>query len=97
MRVLVAAPLLVLLVAFALSNEQVVQLGLWPTDILVGVPLSVAVLVAAGVFFVAGAFMAWGGALSARARARRAERDVRQLKEQIEVMRARPDVPMLPP
>ena len=98
MRVLIAIPLLVILVAFALSNQQVVRLGLWPTDILIDMPLSVAVLVAAGVFFVVGGFMTWTGTLAARARARDAERTVRQLEAQVEALRARPlNVPMLPP
>ena len=102
MRVLLAIPLLIILVAFALSNPQVVRLGLWPTDIQIDMPLSVAVLVGAGVFFVLGAFMTWTGAVSARARARSAERRVRALENQVEALRARPaqppaGVPMLPP
>lgn len=98
MRVLIAIPLLVALVAFALSNQQTVRLGLWPTDVLIDMPLSVAVLVAAGVFFVVGGFMTWTTAVAARARARTAERTVRQLEAQIDALRARPiKVPMLPP
>jgi len=98
MRVLIAIPLLVIFVAFALSNQQVVHLGLWPTDILVDMPLSVAVLVAAGVFFVVGGFMTWTTAVAARARARAAERTIRQLEAQVETMRARPSgLTMLPP
>ena len=97
MRVLLAAPLLLILVVFALSNKQAVQVGLWPTDILVEVPLSVAVLVAAGLFFVVGALMTWGGALALRSRARRAESAVRQLEAQVQALRARPGLPMLPP
>ena len=98
MRVLLAIPLIVILVAFALSNQQVVHLGLWPTDIVIDLPLSVAVLVAAGVFFLVGGFMTWTTALAARARARSAERTVRQLEAQIEALRARPGtLPLLPP
>ena len=102
MRVLLAIPLLILLVAFALSNQQPVRLGLWPTDIQVDIPLSVAVLVAAGLFFLVGAFMTWTTALAMRARARAAERLVRQLEAQVDAMRARPvqmanTLPMLPP
>lgn len=98
MRILVAIPLIVILVAFALSNQQEIQLGLWPTDIVISLPLSVAVLVAAGVFFIVGGFMTWTTALGARARARTAERTVRQLEAQLEAMRARPaDLPLLPP
>ena len=107
MRVLIAVPLIVILVAFALSNEQAVNLGLWPTDIRIEVPLSVAMLVAAGLFFIVGAFIAWGSTVSARARARRAERRVRQLEaqveslrtrsDQLEAVRPRSDVALLPP
>ncbi len=87
MRVLIVIPLLIVLIAFALSNQGTVRLGLWPTDILLDLPLSVAVLVAAGVFFVVGAFMTWGGSLSLRARARRAEQAVRRLEAQLEASR----------
>ena len=90
MRFLIAVPVLLLLVLFALSNKQVVQLGLWPTDISVDAPLSVAVLVASGVFFVAGALMTWGGTLALRGRARRAEMAVTQLQAQLKQMKTRP-------
>ncbi len=90
MRFLIAVPVLLLLVLFALSNKQAVQLGLWPTDISVETPLSVAVLVAAGVFFVAGALMTWGGTLALRGRARRAEMAVSQLQAQLRAIKTRP-------
>ena len=96
MRFLIAVPVLLLLVLFALSNKQVVQLGLWPTDISVEAPLSLAVLVAAGVFFVAGALMTWGGTLALRGRARRAEMAVTQLQAQLRTMKARPAPPSPP-
>ncbi len=97
MRILIAIPLLILLVAFALSNQQMVQVGLWPTDISLEVPLSVAVLVAAGVFFIVGAMVTWGSSFSLKSRARRAERSVRQLTAQVEASRPRSGLPMLPP
>jgi uncharacterized integral membrane protein len=86
-RILISIPLLIVLIAFALSNQQPVRLGLWPTDILLDVPLSVAVLVAAGIFFVLGAFMIWTGAVASRTRARRAERTVRELRAQVATLR----------
>lgn len=86
-RILISIPLLIVLIAFALSNQQPVRLGLWPTDIVLDVPLSVAVLVAAGLFFVVGAFMTWTGAVASRGRARRAERSVRELRAQIAILR----------
>ena len=98
MRALLAIPLLVILVAFALSNPQPVRLGLWPTDIQLEVPLSIAILVAAFLFFLVGAFMTWTTAVAMRARAKSAERHVRLLESQVNAMRARTTaVPMLPP
>ncbi len=90
MRILIVIPLLIILVAFALSNQQVVRVGLWPTDLLIDLPLSLAVLAAAGLTFVVGAFITWGGALQLRARARRAEANVRRLEAQVQALRAAP-------
>ncbi|MGI4939153.1 MAG: LapA family protein [Janthinobacterium lividum] len=90
MRFLLGVPALVLLVLFALSNKQPTRLYLWPTDITLDAPLSLAVLVASAVFFLAGAFMTWGTSLSMRARARRAEEQVRQLRTQVRTLQARP-------
>ncbi len=90
MRLLLAAPVLLILVIFALSNRQVVQLGLWPTDIMVDAPLSITVLVAAGLFFIAGALMTWGSSVLMGARARQAERTVRQLEAEVRALKSQP-------
>ena len=97
LRILIFIPMVVILVAFALSNQQQVRVGLWPTDIQLDMPLSAAVLVTAALFFVAGAMMTWGGAISSSARARRAERQARQLEAQVQSLRAQSPVPLLPP
>lgn len=89
LRALFFAPILFLLVLFALSNPQTVQLGLWPTDVTVGLPLSIAILIAMAVSFVIGALMLWISVLGARLRARRAEADVRALRGEIEDLKAR--------
>lgn len=90
--------MLLVIVMFALSNQQSVRLGLWPTDFAVQTPLSLAVLCLALVFFLGGALVAWGGTLSARRRARRAEAAVRQLTNQVEALKARlPSTAALPP
>ncbi len=95
---ILSLPVLLLLVLFALSNQQSVRIGLWPTDFALQAPLSLAVLGLALVFFLAGALVAWGGALSARRRARRAEAAVRQLTNQVEALQARlPGTAALPP
>jgi uncharacterized integral membrane protein len=89
MRPLLAAPLLVLLVAFALSNQQPVTLGLWPADVTWQCPLSIAVLVPAGVSFFLGALLLWFSAMAARRRAHRAEYAMRLLEAQVKELKAR--------
>ena len=88
MRILLAAPLLFLLVIFAVSNRQPVELGLWPTDVSIEIPVSLAVLGIAGLFFLFGALVAWAGTVAERDRARRAEATVRQLEAQLAAQRA---------
>ena len=67
-RLLVAAPVLFLLVVFALSNPQHVRLGIWPTDFAIEAPLSIVILVAMAGAFLLGALMLWfGGDRRARA------------------------------
>ncbi len=90
MRLLLFVPVLIVLIAFALSNQQVVQLGLWPTDIVIDAPLSVTILVAAGLFFIIGALMTWGASLVTASRARQAERTVRQLEAEVRALKAQP-------
>jgi uncharacterized integral membrane protein len=89
LRIVIAGPFLLLLVLFALSNPQPVTLGLWPTDFSVEVPLSLAVLGAMGVAFLAGALLLWVSVLVARRRAARAERAVRLLEAQVSELKAR--------
>lgn len=88
-RALIFAPLLFILVLFALSNPQPVRLGLWPTDLTVDIPLSITVLLAMAVAFVLGALLLWFSAVGARLRARRAEHAVRMLEAQVKELKAR--------
>jgi lipopolysaccharide assembly protein A len=83
MRLVIAAPFLLLLVLFALSNTAPVALGLWPTDLAVRLPLSLAVLAGMAVAFLAGALLVWGETLRQRRRARRAEARVRLLEARL--------------
>jgi putative membrane protein len=86
------------LVLFALSNTQVVRLGLWPTDYGLDAHLSIAILVAMAIAFLLGAFVVWMSELAQRRRARRAERTVRLLEAQVEALQARTASPTsLPP
>jgi lipopolysaccharide assembly protein A len=102
MRLLIAVPLLLLLVLFALSNTDPVRIRLWPTDLAAEVSLSLAVLVGMGAAFLFGGLLVWFSALAQRSRARRAEAQVRILDEQMAELRARlaradDNAPSLPP
>ena len=88
-RLILILPVVAVLMSFALSNRAPVQLGLWPTDIVIEVPVSVAVLGGMAVAFVLGALMTWFGSLGHRRRANRAESQLRAAKAQVEDMRSR--------
>lgn len=89
LRLLLATPLLLVLVVFALSNPKPETFGFWATDYTVELPLSLAVLGAMAVAFLCGALLVWVNLVGARARARRAERHVRQLEAQVNELKAR--------
>ena len=93
MRLLIAVPLLILLVLFVLSNREDVRLGLWPTDYALELPLSLTVVGAMAVAFLAGALLVWLTELPRRRRARRREEQVRLLEAQVEELKARPALP----
>ena len=86
-RLILLAPLLLLLVLFALSNTEIVRLGLWPTDLRVEAPLALLMLGAMGVAFLVGALTTWVAGLGARLRARRAEHDATRLRAEIQSLR----------
>ncbi len=86
------------LVLFALSNTQIVRLGLWPLDYGLELHLSVAILGAMAIAFLLGGLVVWLSALAQRRRARRAENLVRLLEAQVEDLKARVVPPLsLPP
>jgi len=88
-RAIIFAPLLLLLVLFALSNPQPVHLGLWPTDFEIDLPLSIAILLSMAVAFLLGALLLWLSALNAKLRARRAEHAIRMLEAQVAELKER--------
>jgi uncharacterized integral membrane protein len=97
LRLIIGVLFLLVLTVFALSNAEPVQLGIWPTDYTVQVPVSVAVLVGAGIAFLLGGLLVWIGELGQRRRARRAEDTVRALEARLEEMKARLARPLAPP
>ncbi len=97
MTLLIALPLLVLLVLFALSNTEPVRLALWPSDYTLQVPLSLAVLGAMAIAFLTGGLMVWLSELGQRRRARRAEQALQLLEAQVQELKARLPQAQLPP
>ncbi len=95
-RLLLVAPLLVLLVTFALSNSHDVRIALWPVPGAAEIPVSIALLVAMAVGVLLGAVMVWIPALGLRRRARRAEQAAELLESQIRLLKARSTAPALP-
>lgn len=88
MRWLLVLPLLILLVLFGLSNQQVVTLGLWPTNLTWTGPLYVAVLGIGAVCFLLGTLITWFASLPHRRRARRMEEAARVLEAELAEHRA---------
>ncbi|HEY8288745.1 MAG TPA: LapA family protein [Acetobacteraceae bacterium] len=97
MRILIAIPLLLILVLFALSNTAPVKLGFWPTDFTMQLPLSLAILGGMGLAFLIGGLLVWVSALGQRRRARRAEQAVRLLEAQVQELKARVPALAMPP
>jgi lipopolysaccharide assembly protein A len=97
MRLLIALPLLLLLVLFALSNREPVPLRFWPTDYSLVLPLSLAVVGGMAIAFLAGGSLVWVSALAQRRRARRAEQTVRLLEAQVQDLKARLPPPLAQP
>jgi len=93
LRRIIAAPFLLVLVLFALSNTQRVRVGLWPTDYAFEAPLSLTLLVAMATTFLIGAFMLWTSAFGDRRRAARAQEALRLLEAQLAELKARPAAP----
>ena len=89
MRWLVFLPFAGLVVLFALSNRQPVELRLWPFDLVWQAPLSVAVLAAAAVAFLVGAGIVWASGIPQRSRARAAIRRADGLQREVDAARAR--------
>ncbi|MCS6854035.1 MAG: lipopolysaccharide assembly protein LapA domain-containing protein [Elioraea sp.] len=77
----------VLVVLFVVANVAPVSVGLWPFDTRIEVPLAVAALAVAAVFYLLGAVVAWASAVSARRRARRLASSVEALQAEIAVLK----------
>ena len=81
-------PLAAVIVLFALSNRQVVDVGVWPFDLTWSVPLALAVLVPAAAAFLLGAAIVWLADLPARRRGWSAQRRANALQQEIDRIHA---------
>jgi uncharacterized integral membrane protein len=97
LHLLIAVPLLLLLVLFALSNAAALTLRLWPTDYTLTLPASVVILGAMAVAFLAGAFVVWISELGRRRRARQADHSVKLLEDQVKALKAQLSPPNATP
>ena len=88
MGLLLTLPFLLFILLFALSNREMVQIALWPTDWSVDLMLSVVVLGAAAIAFLLGALTVWLSELARRGRLHRAEQKVALLEEQLRSLKA---------
>lgn len=77
----------VLVVLFVVANVAPVSVGLWPFDTRVEVPLAVAALAVAAVFYLLGATVTWVSAVSARRRARKLAASVEALQAEIAALK----------
>lgn len=73
-------------VLFAISNRQIVDIGLWPLDGFISVPLYVAVLVFGLVAFILGGIVSWLSSAPARRVSRRRQRRIDELEKRIAQM-----------
>ncbi len=89
MRWIVFIPFAGLVLLFALSNRQPVELRLWPFDLVWQAPLSIAVLAAAAVAFLIGAGIVWVSGMPQRSRSRAAIRRADGLQRDVDALRAR--------
>jgi putative membrane protein len=78
----------ILLVPFALSNRELVSLGLWPLPFLVDLPLYLLVLLLLLAGFVIGAAATWIAGRRTRRELRRRRRRVEALERELVAARA---------
>ncbi len=91
MRGIVAVPLLLAMVSFALSNRDAVSLDLFPFGRLpFEPPLSLALLAAMGLGFFLGGLRVWIADFRHRRAARRAEEEIRLLETKHRELQSRP-------
>lgn len=89
---LVLALVAVVLILFAVSNHEIVSVGLWPVPAQIELPLYLLVLGTLLIGFAAGELVAWLRGWHWRREARRSRARIAALERELETERARPVV-----
>ncbi len=97
LRLLLLAPLLLVLVVFALANPQPLHVAFWPFEATFDAPASLALLGTLGIGMLLGALMLWFATFGLRHRARRAERARDMLDAELKRLKFRSPSAALPP
>jgi len=85
-----------LLILFAVSNREMVSVGLWPLPVLVELPLYLVVLGTLILGFVLGELVTWIGGWRWRRDARRSRDRIANLERELAAERAQPNEPRVP-
>ncbi|MBC7906043.1 MAG: DUF1049 domain-containing protein [Rhodospirillaceae bacterium] len=93
---LLAFPLIVLAVVFAVANRHELRLELWPLPWVLDLPVYLAVLGALLLGMIVGAVVTWLSGHRARANARLQRRRAESLERQLEVARTAAEQAKLP-
>lgn len=83
-----AAVMIVAAVLLALSNQEPIEIGIWPLPYL-SIPAYVVLLGAFGIGFLCGGFMFWLRALIAKAREKSTGRRADRLQRELDTLQAR--------
>ncbi|AIB10658.1 hypothetical protein ABAZ39_01215 [Azospirillum argentinense] len=86
---IIAVPIALAAVLFAISNRGLVTLSLWPLPFTLEVPVYLATLVALVIGFLAGGVVAWNAQRRHRRRARRSSDRVSYLERELKETQAR--------
>jgi hypothetical protein len=98
LTIAILIPLTIVIVMFAVANRELITVSFDPFDTVrpafaLKLPLFILIFIPVGLGVLVGGTAAWLRQHKWRARARRAEAEARQLREQLNVQRARPALP----
>lgn len=84
---IITVPIALLVISFAVSNREAVDLTIWPLPFVMAAPVYLLVLLTLVLGFIIGGLVAWGGQHHHRREARRGRERIRQLTEELQTYR----------